>query len=336
MNDPDNEKAGTPTFYLEWRQGALLTEGALVALGLVENTQNIPLGIVISHDCDIGATSDKDAHIEIILGEGIEKMGEYALLKNPRVLDLEIVSAVPTFCRVKMSEKRFVRKGDILPDFIDKARGLDASNLRILTKWLAARYRRSAFPNSFEERLDSRTFKKIQNLVEKNITYLEEILFRVDDNDGLEASPDENHSLGIVIVIKSFDDQIQRMEAERVVRAMAAELEGIFRTKFFNNNIKDWNGIELEYCEATPISALTYEYFVAHQPWRLEHVSRDARLSEHEIDSKNQNSSAQIKDKNISDSGNSDNVDGYREIRLFQKLKEIWRNISGGSSKKDR
>jgi len=275
MNAPDENQIETPSFYQEWRQGYVLTGAALTALGLNPDGSESAIGIVISHDCDIGADPEKDALVEVILGKLTPELGDCAQLKNPRILDLEIHCDPPAFCRLKAAEKRSVEKISIPDACIDKVRGLDDTNRRFLTRWLAGRYRRSAFPNSFEDRLNGKNFRKIEGAVRKQLPYIEEILFRVDDNGGAERPDGENHLLGIMIVIKSFGDQAQRMEAERAVREAAREIETLFTNAYFDKKTKEWDGIELDYCDATPVSALSYEMFLGHQPWRLEHLSSE-------------------------------------------------------------
>src|SRR5260370_16876585 len=80
-----------------WRQGAMLTEGATAALGLIsDRTPEHTAVVVVSHDCDLAQAAEHEPTVEAIVGRFIEKPdGNYMHSKNVRCLHLSITAGSP-------------------------------------------------------------------------------------------------------------------------------------------------------------------------------------------------------------------------------------------------
>jgi hypothetical protein len=79
-----------------WRQGHVLPAASARELGLVHNeADDDPVALVISHDCDIVASNDKEPDCEVIPGRHIELPdGNFTNAKNPRRLHLTFSAAI--------------------------------------------------------------------------------------------------------------------------------------------------------------------------------------------------------------------------------------------------
>jgi hypothetical protein len=145
-----------------WRQGSIL---AREVTEIVETATSVASGspslaIVISHDCDIAADPSIEPNIEVIWCSLIKKEnGSLTHAKNPRRLHLalrETISHSRVFIEIRSAHKSFIAKPILAGHKPSSAYALEPADREILQRWLAARYRRHAFPDEFEA-----AFKKV-------------------------------------------------------------------------------------------------------------------------------------------------------------------------------
>jgi hypothetical protein len=137
-----------------WRQGHVLSDEAVKKTGIADGAPGT-IVVVISHDCDLAALPDKEPEAEIIVGRLLEKAdGNYTHAKTPRVLHLEFTTPDGSkFVELTATNKMRLRK-EVLADEVPRTGfELRPGDQSILQRWLAARYRRAAFPDEFEKRL---------------------------------------------------------------------------------------------------------------------------------------------------------------------------------------
>jgi hypothetical protein len=98
---------------------------------------------------------------------------------------------------------------------------------------LAARYRRSGFPEAFEaclrspKKLDKKTFlERIETVLEEGGEYIRGLLFDLDDTaDMVRDTQTDPYQLGIVVLYDSLRDE---SAAAAVASKAAEELEQLF------------------------------------------------------------------------------------------------------------
>src|SRR5260370_16796838 len=148
-----------------WGQGHVLTSESNVALGVVRaEDAGSAVAVVISHDCDLAQGSETEPSVEIIVAKRIDAAnGNFTHAKNSRRLHLEcVVDGVTAYLDMQAQGKREIKKDDLAghapsPNVIVKP-----EDRSVLQRWLAARYRRAAFPDEFERRLnDTRVSKPL-------------------------------------------------------------------------------------------------------------------------------------------------------------------------------
>lgn len=257
-----------------WRQGHLLCQATIEALKLHTKAHEQTLAMVVSHDCDLAQTPDREPFIEIVLGHLVaEGEGNYTHAKNLRKLHVEFSGAAECWVEFDAITKISIDKlalNDVTPR---TDAYLSPENQTILQMWLASRYRRSAFPNEFERRLTLKGVKlheKITKAVKPHGALIAGIFFDVDEGvENARRGPDDLYILDIT-VLHTADPDFDA--AEKAALKVAQEIEAAFKDKLFNPT-NTWQHIELRFCEAISESVLTYQQFKQLKRWQLEHIS---------------------------------------------------------------
>ena len=257
-----------------WRQGRLLGNDAIEALGLHSAAPDQTVVIVATHDCDLAQTPEAEPLIEVIVGLLVtHKDGNCTHSKNARKLHIEFAGEVVFWAEFEATAKNSIDKR-LMNKFIPRPDArLSPENHAIFQMWLASRYRRSAFPDEFERRLTSKEFKiheKIAKAVKPHGELIAGIFFDVDEGQEVTRdSPDDTYTLDVTI-LHAADPDFDA--AEKAAQTVAEAIEKAFRDKLFNPT-KTWQYIELRSCEAISESVLTYQMFKQLKRWRLEHIS---------------------------------------------------------------
>lgn len=145
-----------------WRQASMIETEKLTS----EKNLDYNLALVVSHDCDIHNSEEKEPFIEFVLGKITEKPnGSFKFGKNPRILHLQAtLNGESVVLELSAPNKLSFKKAEIFGIEPNKGFIIDNNNVRILQKWLSARYNRHAFPDSLVNRLRK---GKISDFLEK-------------------------------------------------------------------------------------------------------------------------------------------------------------------------
>jgi hypothetical protein len=253
-----------------WRQGDVVSESDLPKLvqGLPAGDNTV--GIVVSHDCDLAASEEKESRVELISARRIKRLGQDSNAKTARRLHLQYdTNAEPICFELSATEKFFVAKASLFACTSMPNARLRPEGRRILQRWLAARYDRAAFPEKFEERLRQQPTtgrKSGVDLIERALDtageHVRALLFDLDKGEDCErVELSDAYHLGIVVLyIENPEDDIAYDKA----REVAAELEKLFT---------GLAGIELLYCDPVSDAALSVQQATQLKEWRLEYLS---------------------------------------------------------------
>lgn len=167
------ELAATPQWTREttWRQGHVLPFVAIKALGLhhSESTENTCV-VVISHDCDLANDNlASEPDVEIIIGRVVPDLnGSFALGKAPRTHHLDVIKdGVSLIVELIATCKRSIPKSVLAAYRPDESIALAQGGLKVLRNWLAIRYNRGAFPDTFVNLINAGKFSaKLSKLLE--------------------------------------------------------------------------------------------------------------------------------------------------------------------------
>ncbi len=257
-----------------WRQGHVLTSESNVALGVVRaEDAGSAVAVVISHDCDLAQGSETEPSVEIIVAKRIDAAnGNFTHAKNSRRLHLEcVVDGVTAYLDMQAQGKREIKKDDLAghapsPNVIVKP-----EDRSVLQRWLAARYRRAAFPDEFERRLnDTGVSKRIGKILEPLGRHLVAVFFDVDDGEERDREGAEDlYVLRIDLLYSTEDDPAAALEAaEKAATSIAAA----FRDRCFDVGA-GWKWIELVGCEPISDEAMTYAMSTQLKRWNMDYLS---------------------------------------------------------------
>jgi hypothetical protein len=256
-----------------WRQGHTLTNEAAVGLGLVRPDEiATALVIVISHDCDLTQCSEVEPCVETIVGHRIAAAdGNFTHAKNPRQLHLPCEeNGATVYLDLRARDKRSISKEDFAAHQPNGVITVAPRECSVLQRWLAARYRRAAFPDEFERRLqETGLYKRIAKIIEPLGMHLVAIFFDVDEARGIERDgADDLYTLGVYLLYSTEHDPTAALGAAAdAVQAISAA----FRDKCFVH--QGWRNIELVACEPISDTAMTYAMSVQLKKWSADYFS---------------------------------------------------------------
>jgi len=260
-----------------WRQGHLLSDEAVTAIGLI-NTEypGDTVVIVATHSCDLTQLPDKEPRIEVVVGRRIQELdGNYTHAKSPRTLHIGFEGDEPLLAEFVITEKHFIPKKlleDFEPAIISR---LSPAGLETFQLWLASRYRRSAFPDEFERRLtETKLSDKIAKAVRQHGEMITAVFFDVDDGQEIaRTGPNDIYVLDIYLLHVTVPDfNAAEIAAKRAKKA----IEHAFKAKLHNTQTGNWQNIELRYVEVISENAMTYLQSKLLKKWRLDYINLGA------------------------------------------------------------
>jgi hypothetical protein len=172
--------------------------------GTGENSSKTELVIVVSHDCDIDASAEKDPLVEFIPLRKVKKLDNSKThTKNARNLQFEAKSSNDNqreFFETEAPSKFSVRKPKLWDRTFLRPYSIGPEQRLELVDWLSARYRRAALPDEFENRF-RRIRDQFWDLI-RNFNYeVLAVLFLFDEGqEQLDCEKDEPYILSILLV----------------------------------------------------------------------------------------------------------------------------------------
>lgn len=167
-----------------WRQGHFLTLDTIAALQLAPEANPDVLAVLVSHDCDLAQDPSIEPMIEVIVGRRVEiANGNFTHAKNPRRLHIPAFEAdAEIWVELTATARKTILKHELVAHLPSATILINPATRNTLQFWLAARYRRSAFPDEFNKRLtDKRLDERIARIIEPLGTHILAIYFDVDE-----------------------------------------------------------------------------------------------------------------------------------------------------------
>jgi len=237
--------------------------------------------LVVSHSCDISSPEKTEPFVEVVVGELLVKADKDVKLHNGHSIRLLDLSA-PTdngeeWTKFRIATKRLVPKAQLLRCAPWPARNYPASQRRVLSRWLAQRYNRSAFPDMFNNWLKDRFGRDLEDLIKTYSTELVAVYFDLDNGEDNERTdPRDPYELSIDLVYDTSDAGYAK-----VAETAAGRVKKLFDERCQEN--RQWRWIELISCEHVADTAFTLRAANETCRWRLEHHSvSDEPLDESE------------------------------------------------------
>ena len=261
-----------------WRQGHLLTDEAVEKLNLSsdEVTEDL-LVVVATHDCDLVQSPQKEPNVEVVVGHRIAGLdGNSTHGKSSRTLHVVFEGEEPLMAEFVITEKRSISK-DFLCRFAPENRfRLSKESLGTFQRWLASRYRRSAFPDEFERRLKNET--KLAEAMRKALKPHGESIIAVffDIDEGAQVAHCGIDDVYVLDVILLYASETDGGKAESAAKTAKEQIEKAFRTKLFDESSGKWKWIELRNVDAYSDAVFSYRDSTLLNRWRLDYVSLGA------------------------------------------------------------
>lgn len=261
-----------------WRQGHLLTPETTNALGIQhpESPEKTAV-VVISHDCDLAQTCANEPSVEVLVGRFIEELhGNYMHSKNLRKLHLPYTRGEQQCVVELLATGKLVlpKAGEVglVSHQPEPKFQLGPNEQAILQSWLAARYRRAAFPDEFDRRLNDETGlrDRLVKILKLHGLHIPAIFFDVDEGEEAKRNgPDDVYTLTIYLLYTTHTDpELAESEAKKAKDA----IEAAFKKECRDENGK-WRWIELRDCDVMADTAMTYHQSVVLKKWQADHVS---------------------------------------------------------------
>ena len=229
--------------------------------------------IVISHDCDLAVdTPGRDDFVEVIVGRRLTALDEnFTRTKNPRRLHLPLRSTGSDTIGIEIeaTKKALVPKQDLAMWRPAPGYELEQKPWETLRTWLAIRYKRPAFPDEFDRRMEciDDTLAKIALRYTKRVSG---IYLVVDPWTG--APPDDGTPYKVkVYVLYEVGEDIEK--SRDMADAAVKEIRACFRRNFFDETTEKWTGIALLDVQAQSENVVTVANLKKMKERRLEFVS---------------------------------------------------------------
>ena len=237
---------------IPWRQGHVLTKEAVDKIGLPTGDSRDDIFVVVSHDCDIVQDPEIEPYIELQIGRRVDtSSGNYTHVKNPRKLHLPYsVSNSETVVEMVAVDKVRVRKDSLEAFEPDRNFSLPSDKLATLQRWLAARYRRTALPDAFNERLDSKGVKeRLSGILESLGEDILGVYFQLDDGELIERKEAEDTYTLAIYLLYSTGGNFEK--AKKNSEEASKKIIKMFKKRLLDDEGR-WQFIELVHC--APIS----------------------------------------------------------------------------------
>jgi hypothetical protein len=256
-----------------WRQGHVLPNEAAKAAGILMESLIDAFAIVASHDCDLAQDANIEPMVEVIVGCRVVPNGNFTYAKNARRLHLTFSGGTEHLTvNLEAGHKRQITK-DQLSAFepVDTIK-LTPRERNILQRWLAARYRRSAFPDEFDRRLEHTGIRDhLSKILKQTGDLIAAIYFDVDQGKEVKRTrSDDPYTLAIYLL---FSTETDPDGAEQAAERAKHAIRKVFRDKCLSKKTETWHDIELVECEAISDQAMTVQQAESLKRWSADYVS---------------------------------------------------------------
>jgi hypothetical protein len=269
----------------DWRQGHFLPSAALNAFELdaAPRAGGIPVALVITHDCDLARPASVEPGVEVLVGRIRDGHpdGNFANGKSSRRLDIFLGHEIsPKTLELDVIARRVLPKeegSDEVPSLAqfqpDLTVSLSGDAKITLQHWLAARYRRAAYANEFNDRVRKLLESGMKKILANSGEDIEAVFFLVDNGKDQERSgKDDVYDLLVILLYSTRTDPSL---AERTAVKAAREIRELLRKKCLTEieGQERWQWIELQDVEIVPDTELVYSDFRRFRRWNFDHLS---------------------------------------------------------------
>lgn len=250
-----------------WRQTSALFAKDFQGIPELAGLADCDLMIAVSHDCDIACDdTEKEPYIEFIPAKILTSAnGNFINAKNIRTLHLQ--HTAERIFELDAAKKKHVLKKSLINITPTDEVQLSEHNKKILQNWLAARYRRHAFPDSLRDRLiPLDDFLKKEGA--KNVHDIAGYWVNYEPKNS-ELLADEPYEFWLQIVYAS-----ETADAHDKAAAIAKKLNETFAAMMLKS--KTEGPVDLRQCEAIADTEFTLHDMRENFEYVLDYISHKA------------------------------------------------------------
>lgn len=216
--------------------------------------------IVISHDCDIAVSLDKEPNIEVIeinLLPDSNDNNNFLYGKNPREIRLETIDN-NSYIQITQNLKQSFSKEEFINATKSQSIVLTKDSKIALVSWLSARYQRHAFPDELSRRLHV-IQREIEKIGRRNpLKGVPSLLINYAPADE-ELDEGDPYEISLIIL---YDQEYEGAEQNALILFQ--------KLSKFNGQINDDLCIEIKVKNYTEFTLQDYTKYVE---WRFEYIS---------------------------------------------------------------
>ena len=216
--------------YSKWRQFcALLPVDADRLAPATMSVRARDVVLVCSHDCDLVHESlDQEPAAELLIArayEPDEADGVYLHGRNPRLLQFRYPEDGGQLFEIRPFERWLVKREELRDIAPREDWSLSADLRLILASWLARRFRRTALPDAFNDRLRSAR-SKIRDALKKGSEQISGIYLGIDRDTELDADLDYEATLTVLMKVEDFQVPERRKRAWEILNKISEAIRG--------------------------------------------------------------------------------------------------------------
>jgi hypothetical protein len=198
--------------------------------------------------------------------------GNFTHGKNPRRLHISATEAgFVVWIELTATARRSVPKPGLCGHAPSATIAINSADLNALQYWLAARYRRSAFPDEFDRHLDETgVADRLKRILAPLGNHILAVFFDVDEGIELDHEDDDPFTLSIDLL---YSTAFNPAAAEAAASRAAEAIKTAFHERCFDPKAGRWRGIELLGSSAIADQALTYAMSLKLKRWNADYIS---------------------------------------------------------------
>ncbi|WP_430407346.1 hypothetical protein [Hydrogenophaga sp.] len=225
--------------------------------------------VVISHDCDLANDNlNAEPEVEVLVGGVVAAMnGSFAWGKSPRTLHLQVQKGEGSeVLELVQTTKRRVPKTELAKFLPSAEHSMDQPGLSTLRSWLATRYNRAAFADTFVNRLRAaEADERLSRLLKPSGDLISFVYFRMEGGHTVEREDGDPYAFNIVLVFNPGEDaEASADRADALAEKVEADLQG---------RLKDPSSVVLKSCMAISEDDVSVGQAKVLTQWRLEHMT---------------------------------------------------------------
>jgi hypothetical protein len=227
----DNSELSAESFgQLGWRQGCILPLSLVHTLKkqerLPSNITDQDLLIIVSHDCDLNNPRfEAEPNVELLLARNFPSAKQDGALffgKNPRKFQF-LSNSNQLLYEISAHDRLIVPRSSLLEHMPYEERHLDQEGTKQICLWLSKRYFRSAFPNSFNDRIKPAD-SIIRKELKKHGQHITAIYIVVSDDELIHKQSYEI-IMRVTMKCENYENPILRKNVQGAVDKISSEID---------------------------------------------------------------------------------------------------------------